>query len=296
MKTSTIVAVAVLAPALSCLSAGAAPDPAKPTPARKLVDDFEAMPVEVGLPPGWQREFFKDPKPPTRFEVVNEKGNGVLRASSENSASLLVKPICVDLKEYPVLTWRWKIRAALKRGDAHSRFRDDYAARVFVMFLYDPSRVNWFKRCYFERLRRKHGVYPPGSGITFIWANRLPQGEIVANAYARRAVAMVAVQTGDRNAGKWVRERCNVLAIYRRFFECDPPPVIAVALSSDSDNTHESTEAWFDEIAFEADFENPAGSAADKKHNPKVSEKGKTEQGTTSVSIKTAPTPTPLAQ
>lgn len=231
---------------------GAEPKAPAPAPGRKVVDRFEAKPEPSGYPPGWHMEYFRKKKTATHFEVVKQSGNGVLHASSKCGASLLVKPASLDLTEVPILTWRWKVRSALPKGNGRRRSRDDYAARIYVSFRYDPKRVGWLKRRYFERQKKRRGFYPPGTGVCMVWANRLKKGQIVGSPYARKNVAMVAVESGNELAGEWLTERCNVLTIYRRFFKCDPPPVTGVCLSSDSDNTEASSEAWFDDIAFEA--------------------------------------------
>jgi hypothetical protein len=48
---------------------------------------------------------------------------------------------------------------------------------------------------------------------------------------------MVAVESGDENAGDWVTEKRNVYEDYRRLLGEDPPEIGDVSLMTDTDNT-----------------------------------------------------------
>ena len=55
---------------------------------------------------------------------------------------------------------------------------------------------------------------------------------------ARKSNArMVAVESGDENAGDWVTEKRNVYEDYRRLLGEDPPEIGDVSLMTDTDNT-----------------------------------------------------------
>ena len=83
--------------------------------------------------------------------------------------------------------------------------------------------------------------------INYIWANRLPAGESLPNAYTSNAV-MVAVESGNDKAGTWVREERNIYEDYRALFGKEPPDLGAVAIMTDTDNTGEEATAWYGDI------------------------------------------------
>lgn len=163
--------------------------------------------------------------------VADEQGDQVLQAVSHAAASGLVKRVSFDPRELPWLTWRWKISATLPDGDARTRDGDDYAARVYVIF--------------------PHWIKPLTRSINYIWANRLPTGSAVPNSYYARAM-MLAVQSGDERAGRWIHERRNLVADYRQLFGEDPPMAGAVAIMTDTDNTGGVAHAWYDDLVLEA--------------------------------------------
>jgi hypothetical protein len=185
------------------------------------IDDFEN-----GLRPEWQEKVFKGR---TEYRVVSEGTGHVLRAESRGAASGLILENEIDLKEFPVLSWRWKVENILEKGDASRKEGDDYAARIYVIF------PHWF--------------FPKTRSINYIWANKLPQGEIVPNPFTSNAM-MVAVESGEEKVGEWVAESRNVHADYRAIFGEDPPEAGAVAIMTDTDNTGGSAVAWYDDIEF----------------------------------------------
>lgn len=186
-----------------------------------LIDDFAG-----GLSTKWEKKVFHGE---TAYEPVREEGRPAVKAESRASASAMIHRISLDPKAYPRLSWSWKIARTIGKGDERSKAGDDYAARVYVVF---PSALFWRTRA-----------------INYIWANRLPRGGFLPNAYTGNAV-MVAVESGDGNAGKWIDEERNLLEDYRRAFGEDPSKVGAVAIMTDTDNTGEQAVAWYGAIRF----------------------------------------------
>jgi hypothetical protein len=233
----------------------AAADPAEDrrkdeTPVPVTVDDFQGDPAEDGMPAGWEKLTFEGIPRHTDYRVVEENGSAWLEARADRSASGLVKRLAVDLATHPVLAWRWRIDGTLPKGDARSKDADDYAARLYVSFRYDPGRVGILTRAKYALARRKYGEYPPLHTLNYIWANKLEQGTFIPNAYSERAM-MVAVRSGDEKAGQWVAERRNVYEDYVRAFGEEPTPITYVAIMTDTDNTRSAARAAYDDIRFE---------------------------------------------
>jgi hypothetical protein len=203
---------------ISCLLAG-------PAVAGELlvIDDFEA-----GLGENWRAKVFHGE---TAYRVVAEGAGHVLRAESRGTASGLVREIELDPREYPVLSWRWKVAGTIPAGDERTKAGDDYAARVYVIF------PHWF--------------FPRTRTLNYIWANRLPVGTFLPNAYTENAM-MIAVQSGPGKAGEWVSERRDIVADFRRAFGEEPPRIGALAVMTDTDNTGAAAVGWFDDLAFHA--------------------------------------------
>ncbi len=187
-----------------------------------LIDDFE-----TGLNAHWTTKSFEGE---THYSVVPDGDGHVLQAQSDASASGLVYEIDFDPAEHPILSWRWKINGTVKKGDERTKAGDDYAARIYVIF------PHWF--------------FPKTRTLNYIWANHLPENDILPNAYTSNAM-MIAANSGAARAGEWVEVRRNLIADYRQAFGEEPPEAGAIAIMTDTDNTGEKAMAWYDDIRLE---------------------------------------------
>ena len=244
-------AAGILAAALFAFAPGRA-GASEPPPVE--LGNFAPTPEPDATPLGWEPLAFPRIARHTRYSVVRE-GPGaarhVLRADSQAAASGLYRPVDLDPRVYQVLTWRWKVNGVVARADARTRAGDDYAARVYVGFRYDPARASFWERARYGAYRLIYGRYPPGVALTYVWDNRLPAGTVLPNAYTDR-VRMVVVQSGAALAGRWVEERRNVYEDYRRIVGGEPPRIEGIAVMTDTDDTGESAVAWYDALTFRA--------------------------------------------
>ena len=237
-RLRVLIAAALLASAM----AGAAAD-------RIEVGHFTEPVTPDALPAGWEPLTFKRVERHTLYRVVRDGEGWVLEARSEAAASALYRPLELDLRAYPRLTWRWKVDNVLVNADARTRKGDDYPARVYVAFRYDPAQATAWERTRYGTYQLLYGAYPPRAVLNYIWDNRLPPGTALDNAYTDRA-KMVVLRSGAAEVGRWVTETRDVLADYRRLFGGDPPSVAGVAVMTDTDDTGERAVARYDALAF----------------------------------------------
>jgi hypothetical protein len=173
---------------------------------------------------GWEEKSFRGR---TSYRPVVDGGRPAVAAESRGSASGLVRRLDFDPAVHRYLRWSWKVSAPVAGGDERTKGGDDYAARVYVLF---PGTFFWQTKA-----------------INYIWANRLPRGESLPNAFTSSAV-MVAVESGASRAGAWVEEERDLLSDYRRLFGAEPRRAGAVAIMTDTDNTGGEAFAWYGEI------------------------------------------------
>lgn len=185
-----------------------------------IIDDYQD-----GLDANWQTKSFAGE---TEYKVEKNDNLPTIHATSQNAASGLFYKIEYDPRQYPILSWSWKISHVLKKGDARRKEGDDYAARIYVVF---PSWLFWKTRA-----------------INYVWANTLPREEMIANAFTANAM-MIAVRSGPSETGRWLNEERNVYDDFKRAFGEEPPPVGAIAIMTDTDNTGETASAWYGPIS-----------------------------------------------
>ena len=211
------------------------------------VGKFSAAQEGVTLPDSWKPLTFPKIDRHTIYTVTKEEEVTSIKAVSQASASGLTRQITVDLKEYPILSWRWKVSNVLHKGDVTKKQGDDYPARVYITFAYDPRRVGFIERAKFETYKLIYGHYPPLKALNYIWESKAPKGTIVSSPYTNRS-KMIVVESGTEFINQWVDEQRNLFEDYKQAFGDEPPPVSGVAIMTDTDNTGESAVAYYGNI------------------------------------------------
>jgi hypothetical protein len=213
---------------------------------------FSRMAPGDHLPEGWELVRPSPKAAPTRYRLEADSGATVVRADADHAMAGLSRKLRVDLKRLPYLCWRWKITAPLVRADLQTRQGDDYAARLYVLFDYDPSRLPLGERLKLAALRGLFGLDIPAAAINYVWDNRHPIGTTAPNAYTDRAMMWV-LRTGPSEAGRWVVETRHLAEDFRHVFGEEAPAAVGVVIASDTDNTGEQATAWFGDIYFAGD-------------------------------------------
>jgi hypothetical protein len=183
----------------------------------------------------------------TRYSLVRDGEKTVLKAQAETAMSGLTYPIRVNIREFPLLQWRWKVSAPIKTADMTTKAGDDYAARIYVMFDYPREKLPFGTRTKLSIAESLYGQKIPTAALNYVWDNRQPVETIQPNTYTDRA-RMVVLQSGAAKAGQWVTETRDLAADFRAAFGEDAPDVVAVALATDTDNTGESATAWYGDL------------------------------------------------
>ena len=163
------------------------------------------------------------------YELVKRGTEGYVQALSEKACSALYYRIGFGLRDYPVLSWRWKV---LKFPDISAaktdQERDDYAARVYVIFPFLNFSSSKF--------------------IEYIWSENLLTGTIM-NSPSGNNVKMIVARTGMPKDDSWVYESRNVYDDYVKAFGTKPNMNAgAIAIMCDADSTKTVAEALFDDI------------------------------------------------
>jgi hypothetical protein len=175
---------------------------------------------------GWKEETIWGTKK-SNYSFIKENGKNVLMGKSINAASGQLHKVSIDPKKFPVISWSWKIDHTVKNGNERTKAGHDFAARLYVVF--------------------PRGLFSRTRAIEYVWGNVMAKGESLRSPYSNNA-AMIAVNSGNELAGKWVANRRNYADDYRTAFGEEPPKVGAIAIMTDSDNTGESAVGYYGDI------------------------------------------------
>ena len=168
-----------------------------------IIGNFSGEDAKSELPTGWVHLTFKGIKRHTNYTLAREDNVVVLKAESNAAASGLIRRIRIDPKEYKFFKWRWKITNILSKGDAAKKEGDDFPARIYVNFEYNPQKLGILERAGYETARLIYGEYPPLCAVTYVWGNKTPKGSVVPNAYSDKAV-MIVVESGEIRLNQWI--------------------------------------------------------------------------------------------
>lgn len=229
--------------------AGVAPPPAAAAPEILPVGEFSAAAPGAAPPAGWEPLTFANVARHSAYRLLADSGTTVVRAEAHASASGLIRRIRIDPREYPVLEWRWRAVKLPRGNDPRTKAGDDYAARIYVAFEFDPQRAGALDKLTYEGAKLLFGAYPPAGSLNYVWDATLPEGTVFASPYTERN-RIVVVTSGSAREGEWVSVRRNVLEDYRQAFGAEPPMIEGVAIMTDADNTGGRTEALYGDIVF----------------------------------------------
>lgn len=167
----------------------------------------------------------------TRYELMNEGNVTVLKASSNASASGLVKKQTVDLRKTPILEWRWRLDQALPAREEQSKKGDDYAARIYVIV-----KDGWF--------------FWQTKALNYVWSSRDNPPSSWPNAFAPDNARMLPVRNAQHGSGQWFTERRNVREDLKQLFGKTYDEIEAIAIMTDTDNSGLSAQASYGELIF----------------------------------------------
>lgn len=161
----------------------------------------------------------------TSYDAVLLDGQRCLRARSHDSASILLHALKGEAKRCRWLSWQWRVDQPV-RGEAFDQKRgSDSAARLYVYF--ESPGLPWQKR-----------------SVDYVWSTTLPVGTVVTSAFSSMAKILV-VESGAGSLGQWRAVQRDLEEDYRRCFGKQAPPIAAIGVMSDTDNTHSDALAYF---------------------------------------------------
>lgn len=187
-------------------------------------------------------------KDPTIYEYfTRDNGEAAIKATSDNSISSVNIDLRAKAQDFPIIEWEWKVNSVLENGDITKKDGDDYAARIYITFDYPVSELSFGDKIKYRFYKTFTSFDVPTRAINYIWANKAEVGSIHPNPYTDW-VQVIAVESGNKHAGSWRREKRNILEDYRKIFGEDPPEITSIQIMTDSDNTGGSAVAYYGKI------------------------------------------------
>ncbi|MDH5196286.1 MAG: DUF3047 domain-containing protein [Gemmatimonadota bacterium] len=175
----------------------------------------------VGLPDDWTlRQTRAAPAP--LFAVTAEHA---LRVEARASAGFALFELAHRLPEAPgVLRWRWRTSTPIPAADLRRQPADDSPARAVVAF---ADRRTLF----------------------YSWGNRDTIGTAFPSWTGRSRIVIVLREATEAD-GAWRLECRDPFGDYRRAFTREPPPIVAVGMSADTEQLGAATWAEIADLSW----------------------------------------------
>lgn len=178
----------------------------------------------------WEKKDFEGE---TQFQTTFKDGRVAVAAKSKGTASGYSRTVTVDLTKTPYINWEWRVDNVLSGPDERTREGDDFPARIHLI--------------------ESHGLlFWKTRGVGYVWTGKLPEGADWPNPY-RTTTHMFAVRSGAADTGKWIKEKRDVRADFKRAYGEDVTQIDAVAFFSDTDDTKGEATAYYGPIYFSKD-------------------------------------------
>ena len=215
-----------------------------------LADFFELH--QRGLHPKWQLSGLPDRKTPlTRFEPVQVDGESVLSLRTQASYGVLTHRWQGRAPTF--LNWRWRLDQSLPNADIKIKAGDDAALKVCVMFDQPQADIPFLQRATLVLARRSTAQDLPNATLCYLWDSRYPTGTHGANPYTDR-VRFLVLEGTESAKGQWVQQRRRIADDFALLFGQESkimPPIIAVAVGADSDNTRGSSLGYLTRLSWQ---------------------------------------------
>ena len=191
-----------------------------------VLEDFSsALPGQLPMGWKWRKRDKKKLKP---YRVAELNGNHYLAARDSGSSVIMLKFSHWNPREYPIMTWCWRVDVLPSGGDERYGRTNDSAAGLYVNF-----SMNWI------------GI---PKYIKYVWSSTLPAGTVGRRKRIARPWFFV-IESGEEKMGRWIFEQTDLYRDYQRVYEGKMTDrTIGLGLLTDANNTNSRAEASYADV------------------------------------------------
>ena len=199
---------------------------------------------------GWQHRPLRGIAP-NRFSIVRESGESILAIDVKASASALTYRFQLPPSR-ATLRWRWRAEQFPERAEPGLKERDDFAARLYLMFDLPEARLSFADRLALATAGLVQGEPVPAATLVYLLHQGRTTDQPIASPFTDR-VAMWVVR-GGAQPNRWYDESRNWQQDFQRAFgQRYPGPVpapVAIAVGADGDQTGASFRSFWGDLSF----------------------------------------------
>lgn len=176
---------------------------------------------------GWQSWTFRGINP-TQYSV----SGSTLNISASQSSSVLYGIVPTQARASNQASWQWQVSQGVGPTDLAARGGDDRAIALYFVFV-DADTAAGFGNTT-PSMSRLLGMRS-GRTLIYVWGGNAGRGAVLDSPYLRGRGKTVVLRPAG--TGGWTNESVDLAADHQRAFGSAKQTLIAVGVSSDSDDT-----------------------------------------------------------
>lgn len=174
--------------------------------------------------------------PPASFKATS---TAKLEVSTDSAAGLLWRPVSSALSRARTAQWRWQARESVPATDLSKRDADDRVLAVYFIFgaAADATKSPLV-------LLRSSSI----TALVYVFGGDKPRGSVLSSPHMGTRGKFIVLRPANAKKGVWFEESVDIAKDHRRAFDVPPALLVAVAISSDSDDTRMRNRAELDTL------------------------------------------------
>jgi hypothetical protein len=195
----------------------------------------------------WQQHSFPSKKA-TLYNAVEVDGRVALMATAASSASMLRQSVRVEPESLQTIDFSWKVAQLIPGADLSQRDAHDSPVRLVLVFEGDRSEFSMKNAMLSELSLTLTGEPLPYATLMYVWCNACAKEDLYVSPRTDR-IREIALEAGPERLGQWLSYRRDVRADYFKAYGQAPGALVGVGIMTDTDNTRQSTVAWYGPIS-----------------------------------------------
>lgn len=181
---------------------------------------------------GWETLTFRG-RAPAEFRA---EGADTLAIRADRGVSVVYRSLPPAFAAAEGAAWRWRVAAGAPPTDLGRRGGDDRSIALYFLFADDAEAAAEPPASLRAALRR-------GRALIYVWGGDAARRSVIESPQMAGRGMMVVQRPAGAPGAEWTAETVDLGADFRAAFGRAPGPLVAVAVSSDSDDTGGVVEA-----------------------------------------------------
>jgi Protein of unknown function (DUF3047) len=183
----------------------------------------------------------------TAFRLDHRDQRPAVLAHAQSSASMLRQRLNIAPEHLGQLHFEWQVENLLPQADMSVREHEDSPVRLILAFEGDRNKFSPKNAMLSELTQALTGEALPYATLMYVWSNKHAVDSVIINPRTDRVRKWV-LESGPQHLNQWRHYQRDIRADFEKAFGEPPGNLVALAIMTDSDNTHGEVRAWYGNI------------------------------------------------